>query len=118
VDLRNPIGRGVHRRAAALEGHPLPNFEDPRAPITDARKLPAPVGWGAIAPHWQPRSSLAGTYDARWREERFPLLPVDYNPAFLNAAPLDQQLDHYRPGVEVRLSGFTPRRGERFLLPE
>ena len=118
VDLRNPVGRGMHRRAASLEGHPLPNFEDPRAPITDARKLPVPVGWGAIAPHWQPRSSLAGTYDARWQEERFPLLPVDYNPAFLNAAPFDQQLDHYPPGAEVHLSGFTPRRRERFILPE
>ena len=118
VDLRNPIGRGVHRHLASLEGHPLPNFEDPRAPITDARKLPEPAGWGPIAPHWQSRSSLAGTYDARWQEERFPLLPLDYNPAFLNAAPVDQQLDQYWPGVEVRLSGFTPRRRERFVLPE
>jgi len=118
VDLRNPVGRGMHRRIASLEGHPLPNFEDPRAPITDARTLPVPVGWGPIAPHWQPRSSLAGTYDTRWQEERFPLLPVDYNPAFLNAAPFDQQLARYSPGSEVRLGGFTPRRYERFVLPE
>ena len=118
VDLRNPIGRGMRRRVASLEGHPVPNFEDPRAPITDARKRPVPVGWGPIAPHWQARSSLAGTYDARWQEERFPLLPADFDPAFLNAAPADQQLDRYQAGLEVRLSGFTPRRREHFILPE
>ena len=124
LDRRNPIGRGVRRQVAALEGHPAPNFEDPAAPISslasteDAKQLHAPVGWGAIAPHWQSRSELAGTYDARWQAERFPLLPLDFNPGFLNAAPRDQQLERYQPGVEVRLTGFTPRRRETFVLPE
>jgi hypothetical protein len=118
LDLRNPIGRGVRRRVALLEGHPVANFEDPREPILDAQKPPAPVGWGPIAPHWQARSALAGTYDARWKEERFPLLPADFDPGFLNVAPQNQQLDRYQPGAEVRLGGFTPRRREWFLLPE
>jgi hypothetical protein len=118
LDRRNPIGRGVRRQPAALEGHPVPNFEDPNAPISDPQKNPVPVGWGPIAPHWQSRSELAGTYDARWQEQRFPLLPADFDRRFLNAAPKDQQLDRYQPGVEVRLTGFTPRRRERFVLPE
>jgi hypothetical protein len=118
VDRRNPIGRGVRRRPGTLQGHPVPNFEDPRQPISDPQKSPAPVGWGPIAPHWQPRVDLGGTYDARWQEQRFPLLPADFDRRFLNAAPADQQLDFYPFGAEVRLTGFTPRRMERFLLPE
>jgi hypothetical protein len=118
LDRRNPIGRGVRRRVATLEGHPVPNFEDPAAPILDAHKPQAPVGWGPIAPHWQSRSELAGTYDARWQAERFPLLPLDFDRAFLNVAPRDQQLERYQPGAEVRLTGFTPRRREWFVLPE
>jgi hypothetical protein len=118
VDRRNPVGRGVRRRITALEGHPVPNFEDPAAPITDPSKSPVPVGWGPIAPHWQSRSALGGTYDERWQKERFPLLPVDFDRRFLNVAPGDQQLGRYLPGVEVRLTHFTPRRRDRFVLPE
>jgi hypothetical protein len=118
LDRRNPVGRGVRRRPGALEGHPVPNFEDPRVPIGNPADNPAPVGWGPIAPHWQSRRDLAGTYDQRWEAERFPLLPIDFDPGFLNAAPADQQLARYRPGDEVRLGNFTPRGLDRFLLPE
>ena len=118
VDRRNPAGQGVRRKPATLEGNPVPNFEDPRAPIANPEANPTPVGWGPIAPHWQSRRDLAGTYDERWEQERFPLLPDDYDPGFLNAAPPDQQLARYEPGAEVRLENFTPRGRERFLLPD
>ena len=99
IDVRNPVGCGVRRRPITLEGHPVPNFEDPRAPISDPLDQPAPVGWGAIAPQWMGRRDFAGTYDERWQEDRFPLLPSDFDPRFLNAAPADQQLDHYPVGA-------------------
>ena len=118
VDRRNPVGRGVRKRASALKGLPAPNFEDPRAPISNPTKRPIPVGFGPIAPHWQPRSDLAGTYDEAWKNDRYPLLPLDFDPRFLNVAPADQQLDRYEPGSEVRLTDFTPARRERFRLPE
>jgi hypothetical protein len=118
LDRRNPVGRGISKRASTLEGHPAPNFEDPRAPIGDPLKRPVPVGFGPVAPHWQPRSDFAGTYDKAYEESRFPLLPVDFDPRFLNAAPADQQLGRYQPGVEVRLTDFTPTRRARFVLPD
>lgn len=118
IDRRNPVGRGISKKSSTLEGHPVPNFEDPRAPIGDPLKRPTPVGFGPVAPHWQPRSDFAGTYDKAWEEGRFPLLPVDFDPRFLDAAPADQQLDRYQPGVEVRLTDFTPARRDRFVLPD
>ncbi len=117
IDRRNPIGRGICKQTKTLEGHPAPNFEDPNLPISDPLKRPRPVGFGPVAPHWQPRSDLAGTYDERWKEERFPLLPLNFDRRFLNAAPEDQQLTSYQPETELWLTDFTPGRRERIRLP-
>jgi hypothetical protein len=117
LDLRNPVGRGICKNPRTLEGKPAPNFEDPAAPIDDPLRRPAPVGFGPIAPYWRPRSERAGTYDARWESERSPLLPKDFDPRFLNAAPEDQQLDRYLPDTELWLTDFTPGRRERIRLP-
>jgi hypothetical protein len=117
VERRNPIGCGLRRKPADAQGLPAPNFEDPRAPVLDPFKRPAPVGFGAIAPHWQPRGDFAGTYDAAWKRDRYPLLPRDFDPRFLNAASPDQQLAQYRPGAMVRLINFTASGLEQFRLP-
>ena len=119
VDLRNPVGCGFRKRIRSLEGHPAPNFEDPRAPISNPQKNPPPpVGFGPIAPHWKSRQGFAGTYNQDWQDNRFPLLPVDFDPRFFNAAPPDQQLARYEPGLRVRLTNFTPHRRDVFVLPE
>jgi hypothetical protein len=118
TERRNPAGRALGRTPAEGKGKPLANFENPddaRAPWNVRR---APAGFGPVAPHWEPRASLAGTYDDRWRERRAPLLPEDFSPAFLNEAPADQQLASYLPGEEVRLTGMTATGRERFRLPE
>jgi hypothetical protein len=117
IDRRNPVGRGMCKNPKTLEGRPAPNFEDPAAPISDPLNKPAPVGFGPVAPHWRPRSDRAGTYDERWKDERSPLLPKNFDPRFLNAAPDDQQLDRYLPDTELWLSDFTPSRRERMRLP-
>lgn len=111
VELRNPNGRGFARSPRALEGTLAPNFED-------LLERPLPVGFGPVGRHWQPRIGFGGTYDARWEEERFPFLPLDFDPRFYNCAPEDQQLDRYLPGEEVRLTYLTRRGHERFLLPD
>ena len=117
LEPRNPAGLGVRRQARALEATPVPNFEDPRRPVRSPNDGSLPVGFGPIAPHWRPRIDLAGTYDAAWKETRFPRLPLDFDPRFVNAAPSDQQLDGYRPGEEVRLIGMTASGRDRFRLP-
>jgi hypothetical protein len=118
TDRRNPAGCTTGRTATDLEGKSLPNFEDPGDPTKAWKGRPTPCGLGPIAPHWEPRSRLAGTFDDRWREQRAPLLPQDFDPAFLNCAPVDQQLASYLPGEEVRLTGMTPSARSRFELPE
>ncbi len=118
ADRRNPAGRPGGLAARDLKAKPLPNFESLKEPITSWKSCPAPQGFGAIAPHWAPRAELAGTYDDRWRERRAPLLPKDFDPAFLNVAPLDQQLPAYVPGEQVRLTGMTRLRRIAFALPE
>jgi hypothetical protein len=118
VERRNPVGQGVRKKLQTLVGTPAPSFEDPRQPISDAAKRTVPVGFGPVAPHWLPRGDFAGTYDEVWERDRFPLLPLDFDARFLNAAPADQQLERYQPGDEVLLANFTPAGRDSFRLPE
>ena len=120
TDRRNPAGCTAARSAQALHGKPLPNFENPLEPTTPVawKTRPTPIGLGPVAGHWEPRAGFAGTYDARWKERRAPLLPEDFDPAFFNCAPADQQLAGYLPGEEVRLTGMTTSGYVRFSLPE
>jgi hypothetical protein len=118
VERRNPVGRGMQRKAAAAQGLPLPNFEDPRRLVRSWSDRVVPVGFGPVAPHWEPRVKRAGTFDAFWEAQRKPALPADFDPWFFNSAPDDQQLDGYLPGEEVRLDYMTERVHERFRLPE
>jgi hypothetical protein len=115
---RNPVGSGFRKQARDLETKPAPAFEDPKNLIRSWRDRPAPVGFGPVAPNWQPRAKLAGTYDERWRNDRAPLLPADFDPQFFNLAPADQQLPSYVPGDEVRLIGMTAAGQDRVRLPE
>jgi hypothetical protein len=114
---RNPSGSGVVRRPHDLQGKPAPNFEDPRQPIQSSKDRPPPCGFGPVAAHWQPRVKLAGTYDDRWKKDRCPLLPADFDPTFHNVAPADQQLTGYVVGETVRLDGMTVDGVDSFALP-
>lgn len=53
----------------------------------------SPAGFGPLGKAWAPRLALAGTYDARWLDERHPRLPEDFDFAYWNGAPADQQID-------------------------
>lgn len=118
VERRNPVGRGVAASAGDLDGKPAPCIEDPRSPYTSSSNRPAPVGLGALGPHWLPRAAYAGTFDEAWRSTRMPLLPSDFSPRYHNAAPPDQILDPaIRPGEEVAVLGMREGGLLRFALP-
>jgi hypothetical protein len=118
VDRRNPGGRGFARTEMNALGLPLPNFEAPDDLIGAWNRHPRPVGFGPVARSCPSRLRWAGTYDKAWLEERFPLLPLDFDDRFYNCAPDDQQLDAYRPGECVRLRGMVPGEGDTsFALP-
>ncbi|MFY0539342.1 DUF2169 domain-containing protein [Nannocystis pusilla] len=74
---------------------------------------PPPVGFGPVAPQWQPRLGLAGTYDSQWMEQRAPVAGRS-RPALL-------QRRRPRPGGHARARrrrtrtprGREPRRADR-----
>lgn len=78
-----------------------------------------PAGFGMLAPNLLPRRALLGTYDGVWRTRRRPLPPADFNPAFFNSAPEDQQFDGYLAGdEEIVLRNLHPETPEfRTWLP-
>ena len=126
----NPHGRGL----VAHDGPdgrriPLPNLEDPGAPITGPASRPSPAGMGPLTTDAQARRAHAGTYDQRWRRSRWPYFPEDFRYEFFNAAPIDQQIAGYwrgdeelalhhllpqQPLLRTRLPGVRPR---AFLHP-
>lgn len=110
LDLRNPVGCGLVPR----EGDLLPSIEYPSGSV----EKNGPAGFGAIDSFWSPRREFAGTYDEQWRKERFPLLPMDWDPRSRLCAPLDQRPSaSLRGGELVELMNLTPDGLMRFTLP-
>ncbi|RYE67535.1 MAG: DUF2169 domain-containing protein [Oxalobacteraceae bacterium] len=66
-----------------------------------------PAGFGPIGRAWTPRIQRAGTYDDRWTEDRWPALPEDFDMAYWNAAPEDQQIRFPRPDLYVELGNLV-----------
>ncbi len=102
-EVRNLVGVGFYRNPDPrfLAGKPLPNLEDPRQRIRSWSDTPPPAGFGVVGRGWQPRVRFAGTYDQRWRDERFPYLPADFDEQYFQSAPADQQLPHPAGGERV-----------------
>ena len=110
IYTKNPVGVGF----AAIEHAPGPNIVYPGQ---DPAKAGA-AGFGAIASHWSPRAELAGTYDARWVQERRPLLPTNYDEHFVLCSPIDQRAPGYlSPGTRVELVHMTPDGAMYFEIP-
>jgi hypothetical protein len=112
----NPVGVGFGRGDREAEGSLLPNLEDPAAPMRSPEDRPRPMAFGPIPRAWPARRKLAGTFDERWHRERRPLVPHDFDDAFWQSAPADQQLA-LDGGEEVELTGVAARGPLRFELP-
>jgi hypothetical protein len=107
---RNPVGTGdlTGLPASAREGVALPCLEREDALISGPGDQPAPAGFGAVAPGWEPRILHAGTYDEAWRARRAPLLPLNFDERFHRVA--NDGLSSERPlrgGEPVELVGLT-----------
>jgi len=127
---RNPVGRGYSARGGAARGGAargggdsdeallLPNIEDPANLISRVDDRPAPAGFGFIARHWEPRKSLAGTYDDEWKNNRNPLLPVDFDERYYRSAHPELCVAGYlKGGEQVRLKNVSAEGEESFALP-
>lgn len=115
-EMRNPVGRGL---AGSIEqGIPVPNLEDPMYLLASFGERPPPCSFGFVSPHWQPRASLAGTYDGTWLRTRAPRLPKDFDRRHLNAGSPGLIAPHYLQGNEpVTVMGASPEGTLNFALP-
>jgi hypothetical protein len=120
AEERNPIGIGFvgARHAEELVGQPVPNLEDPAAPLERQGQNPTPACFAPTAAHWLPRRGFAGTYDENWQRKRAPYLPADFDPRFLQCAAPEMAFDRYLQGNEpVEIRGATPDAPISFILP-
>lgn len=118
-EARNPVGTGFRAASADADDEiAVPNIEDPEHPFQSYGDTPPPIGFGFIAPNWQPRLAYGGTYDEKWDQTRKPLLPVDFDRRFFNAASPGLIAPGYLVGDEpVVLLGVTPEERIAFNLP-
>jgi hypothetical protein len=116
---RNPVGTGFRSKHGKWEdGIRLPNLEDPKNPIRKYGDTPPPAGFGFTSPDWQPRASFAGTYDDKWMNECMPLLPLDFDRRFFNAASPGLIAPGYLKGDEaVSIESASAHGAISFNLP-
>lgn len=140
----NPLGRGFTRHwyldARKLEKVPAPRIIYQNRPMTAehfwqgaaGKDLPAPAGLAPLGRGWQPRRALAGQFVEKnsWQTDEVPRLPEDFDFAYWNCAPADQQCAHLAGLEEFTLTNLcrhdhpsarTDHLGNtvlRFVLPE
>jgi hypothetical protein len=116
AELHNPIGVGF---GGAKSQDPEVETEVPNVESLQQVRSGAtvPVGLGAVGRSWKPRIDFAGTYDQRWLETQWPLLPTNFDPRHYQAAPTDQQSRVIRGGEDAVLVNMTPDGVWRFRLP-
>lgn len=120
AEQRNPLGQGFagSRKAGQMNGVALPNLEDPNNLITSIKQQPAPACFATSAPHWQPRSAYAGSYDETWQTQRAPYMPEDFDKRFFNMAHPDLIYSGFLTGGEqVEISHMHPTGSLKFSLP-
>ncbi|AUX44346.1 uncharacterized protein SOCE26_058100 [Sorangium cellulosum] len=101
----NPLGVG-HKAEPGLDGITrLPNLELAGRLIMSPGDSPPPAAVGPIPPLWKQRWSRLGTYGDRWFRTRWPYFPEDFDPAFFQAAPEEQQVPHLRGDEPFELVG-------------
>lgn len=117
----NPVGRGFatpeYLDRAEPRGLAAAQIEDPEQPVRRfGEALPA-QGLGVIGRAWLPRRSLTGTTDEKWKNERWPGLPEDFDFGYWNGAHPDLQIPYPRGDEEFVLLGMTPEGRTAGRLP-
>ncbi|HYO52640.1 DUF2169 domain-containing protein [Archangium sp.] len=119
IEPRNLVGIGFHphRSAAQIASTLVPNVELLGRSISSPRDRHEPAGFGCVGRAWQPRVAHAGTYDERWRDERAPFLPADFDSRYYQCAPADQQFPHFRGGERIRCVHMAEQGVVHYVIP-
>jgi hypothetical protein len=117
--LHNPVGAGYYplTKGKALVGKPLANTAQTGVTPTKTNGKYKPMAFGPIGRNFRSRYPLAGTYDKPWFENRAPFWPDDFDYAYFQAAPVEQQTAHLQGGEEVVLRNLTPEGITIFRIP-
>lgn len=116
----NITGTGFFSKKSkkAVNNSPLPNLEHPGMLIKKCMDHPKSTGYGVYGRSWAPRLGYAGTYDEKWRKNKSPNLPDDFDYRFYNAAYPDLQINGFLKGNEtIELSNLSPHGQVSFALP-
>lgn len=100
----NPLGKGYIKSLADTteDFFPVANIMSPEFPIgRPDDTVTNPAGLGPYDLIWPQRYSKVGTYDEEWLNTRFPGFAKDFDPAFFNTAPEDQQIHGFFQGDET-----------------
>jgi hypothetical protein len=123
VAQTNPLGLGFCRKwywqASGIDAIAAPQIDYPLAPYSvsafnrtmQGEAMSAPAGLGCVGRAWLPRRALAGTVEdkADWQADDIPRLPRDFDFAYWNACPPDQQCRHLSGGELIRLVNLCPQ---------
>ncbi len=118
---QNPVGMGFAdpRFADRQQLIPAPQIEYPHDPVIHFGKTYQPAGFGPIAKHWLPRRMFCGTADDKWKRERWPMRPLDFDFRYYNCASAPLVYPGFLRGdEEVVMKGISPEGDQHFQLPE
>jgi hypothetical protein len=116
----NPVGMGwlsdwkLLPADAAID---LPQILAVGADFVPGRVWPDAQGFGVLQPHWHARLQYAGTYDAVWKTDRHPRLPLDFDLRFHQSVLSDQWADIVG-GEQVEIENAHANGALRFRLPQ
>src|SRR5256712_1746439 len=116
---KNPVGVGYYPLAhdENLEGRPLPNTEESGRSVSSRNGSYEPMSFGPVGRNFASRYPLAGTYDQQWLNSRAPFWPDDFDYAYFQSAPRDQQMPYPHGGERVILRNLTPTGLTSWQLP-
>ena len=113
----NPVGMGHWPDRQDLAGLPLPCLEPVGEHLSSPLGQVAPVSLSPVGRNWLPRRRLAGTYDEHWVTHTAPLWPADFDEAYFQCAPPDQQMPFPVGGEPVVLQHLSAEGRRAFHLP-
>ncbi len=121
--MPNPVGLGYFESDDLTDQQPLPWIEAQNETVTKPDGRYIPTSLGILPRNSEPRVKFAGSYDAAWREEQFPDLPVDFDSRYFQSAASDQWIAPPAGGEEVVLLNLSPTTVSggapvRFQLPD